>query len=265
MTVNLLSIDVEDWHHRLAYSKILRGRKFPGTALSGVKNFIKLLDKYQHKATFFVIGEILEEFPELAKIIIDHGHEIANHTYSHRLITDYNGREEFFEDLSKTSDLIYNITGLRPKGFRAPKWSLNEKMNWVIEYLISEGYAYDSSLYPSTGLSYGRVGAKLYPYKMSLENILEESPNSRFFQFPTMVYPLLNFNLPVKLRYFGFNFFKASILKLNYYNVPATLVFHSWEITDLNDEFDKYGDSKINLLRNFGIPFNSSFENFKFV
>jgi len=258
--INILSIDVEDWHHRLAYSKILGKKKFPGTAVLGVQNYIKILEKYNHKATFFIVGEILEDHPELASIIVNNGHEIANHTYSHKLITDYVNKVEFFEDLSRTSDLIYNITGLRPKGFRAPKWSLTKEMNWVVKYLIEQGYEYDSSLYPATGFNYGAKNAKMHPYKMHPENILGENPSSNFYEFPTMVYPFLNFKIPIKLRYFGSKYFNDSISKLNHYNVPATLVFHTWEITDLKNEFEKYGSTPINLLRNFRIPFNNLFE-----
>ena len=43
--INILSIDVEDWHHRLAYSKILGKKKFPGTAFLGVQNYIIIADR----------------------------------------------------------------------------------------------------------------------------------------------------------------------------------------------------------------------------
>ena len=95
---------------------------------------------------------------------------------------------------------------------------------------------------------------------MHSENILRENQNSNFYEFPTMVYPFHNFKIPIKLRYFGSKFFNDSISKLNYYNVPATLVFHTWEITDLKNDFEKYGRTSINFLRNFRIPFNNLFE-----
>lgn len=71
------------------------------------------------KATFFLIGEYAEENPELVKRIYDEGHIIGNHTYSHVNITRLSD-EEAAEELNKTDEVIYEITGEHIRYVRPP-------------------------------------------------------------------------------------------------------------------------------------------------
>lgn len=68
------------------------------------------LKKRNAKASFFVLGEHVEECPELIERMCEEGHLIGNHTYSHIQLTQSN-REQYKQELIKTSALIQNITG----------------------------------------------------------------------------------------------------------------------------------------------------------
>ena len=81
---------------------------------------LELFDRYGGKATFFLIGQnISEESAHVAKLAFDKGHEIENHSLSHRAFTELS-REEMCEETKKTDDLIEKITGRVPEFFRPP-------------------------------------------------------------------------------------------------------------------------------------------------
>ncbi|MGE5421732.1 MAG: polysaccharide deacetylase family protein [Ignavibacteriales bacterium] len=80
---------------------------------------LALLERYQKKATFFVIGQHVQENPKVLSIVSQNGHEIGNHGYSHRRL--YGKTKDFInDDLNKTAKLVAHITGTRPHMVRAP-------------------------------------------------------------------------------------------------------------------------------------------------
>ena len=253
---------MEHLHHRLAYSEecIKKNKKFPNSAFKSVQKIIWFLKKYNHTATFFVIGEILEEEPDLAKLIVESGNEIANHTYRHKELNFFKNKDEFEVDLRKTDSLIKKITGSTVVGFRAPKWSLKKDMGWVLELLKKLGYLYDASIYPSNGYGYGLKNSPIRPYNPSSSNILEHDNHSNFFEFPTLIFPLGSFRVPIKLRHFGRIIYSLAISRLNSCGIPATLTLHSWELSALDPDFLSLGSTGKNLLRNFRIPCMDSLE-----
>ncbi|MER2170254.1 MAG: polysaccharide deacetylase family protein [Psychrobacillus psychrodurans] len=95
---------------------------------------LDILLKHQAKATFFVVGEQAEKNPELISRQFNEGHEIANHTYTHPLKTTLNKLEE---ELIQTDDLIFSITGSRPKLFRPVEGQYTDQM---IEKVVEKGY-----------------------------------------------------------------------------------------------------------------------------
>ena len=86
---------------------------------------LNLLKSKDIKATFFVVGKNVEKFPHILRRIADEGHIIGNHSYLHKDITGLSS-QELSEDLKKTNELIYNITGKKNLLlFRPPFGKLN--------------------------------------------------------------------------------------------------------------------------------------------
>jgi peptidoglycan/xylan/chitin deacetylase (PgdA/CDA1 family) len=86
------------------------------------QNTLKILaslNKRGAKATFFVVGTQVRANPEIAKAIVDSGHEIGAHSYSHKRLTRL-GNYELEMDFGKTNKLIREATGVEPKTFRPP-------------------------------------------------------------------------------------------------------------------------------------------------
>jgi len=81
---------------------------------------LNLLEKYNQKATFFCIGKQIEKHPETAKLIVEQGHVIANHTYSHTNKMGFLSKKEVFNEIASTQNIIQQITGKIPNLFRPP-------------------------------------------------------------------------------------------------------------------------------------------------
>ena len=97
---------------------------------------LDLLDEYNAKATFFLVGIWVDKYPELVKAIAERGHEIGNHSDSHAhftQITDSKIRAE----MDSCSDKIEALTGVRPTLFRPPYGDYNSK---VVTIVRDEGY-----------------------------------------------------------------------------------------------------------------------------
>ena len=80
---------------------------------------LNVLDKYKARALFFILGSRVDKVPELLKEIIERGHKIGNHTYSHQRWNNFS-LKEYKEDIFKCQEKIFNITGERPEYFRPP-------------------------------------------------------------------------------------------------------------------------------------------------
>jgi peptidoglycan/xylan/chitin deacetylase (PgdA/CDA1 family) len=101
------------------------------------------------KATFFMLGKHVEEYPDVARRVVSEGHEIGNHTYDHHVLIYYT-MQELEDELNHADRVIKEVTGVEAKYFRPPKawltreekvkvgdmgyqvilWSLNSK-DWV--------------------------------------------------------------------------------------------------------------------------------------
>ncbi len=89
---------------------------------------IKILNKYDVKATFFLVGSLIEKNPELTKLLIDSGHELANHSYSHASLKKL-PNEKIKEEITSAQNILAKF-GVRSEWFRPPYLSLND---YVIE------------------------------------------------------------------------------------------------------------------------------------
>ena len=97
---------------------------------------LDILNEYDVKATFFVIGENAARYPEKLKRIASEGHEIGNHTYSHRHLSELS-RAEFLSELSRADTEIFTHTGIHPVLFRPPEGCCTKI---TVENAVSLGY-----------------------------------------------------------------------------------------------------------------------------
>ncbi|MEK3884837.1 polysaccharide deacetylase family protein [Paenibacillus sp. PL2-23] len=102
---------------------------------------LRILEQEGIKATFFVLGEHVEEYPEIAKRIVEEGHAIGNHTYNHKYEELYGSFGEFANQIIQTDNEIFKATGVRTTLMRAPGGSYRNMDQGYFEAMDAAGYS----------------------------------------------------------------------------------------------------------------------------
>lgn len=107
---------------------------------------LDVLKEYDVKATFFVVGKTDEQSVKAYQRIVEEGHTLAMHSYSHVYDEIYDSKENFVEDLKKLQEYLYQITGIWPRYYRFPGGSSNTvsktDMQELAAYLKENGITY---------------------------------------------------------------------------------------------------------------------------
>jgi peptidoglycan/xylan/chitin deacetylase (PgdA/CDA1 family) len=98
---------------------------------------LEIFAKAEGKATFFMIGEQMNDHPEIVKLVADQGHEIGNHTYSHPKLSELTP-EDCFSEIERTEQMIRELTGQAPAVFRPPYLDYNHD---TISVAQNKGYS----------------------------------------------------------------------------------------------------------------------------
>ncbi len=113
---------------------------------SNTGEILDILAEYDVKATFFVVGKEEEEYRPLYKRIVEEGHTLAMHSYSHKYNEIYQSKESYVEDLTRLQEFLYDITGVWCRYCRFPGGSSNTvssvDMHELIDYLEQQDMSY---------------------------------------------------------------------------------------------------------------------------
>ncbi len=113
---------------------------------TGTEEILAILRQYNVKATFFVVGKEDNYSMEMYKKIVEEGHTLGMHSYSHQYSTIYQSVEDFSKDIERLEALLKKATGEDVKLFRFPGGSSNLVSNIgmqeFIKYLNDEGITY---------------------------------------------------------------------------------------------------------------------------
>jgi polysaccharide deacetylase family protein (PEP-CTERM system associated) len=132
-----------------------------------------------HRATFFVVGELAENYPKLIRRVAESGFEVGSHSHTH-LRLDGDDRELCKSDIARSKAALEDITGRPVIGFRAPSWSAHRADDWLWDHLLDLGFRYDSSLFPFRTHRYGSMRNPVVPFRHP-SGLLEIPPSvSRF-------------------------------------------------------------------------------------
>lgn len=94
---------------------------------------LELLKKYNAKATFFCIGNKIDEHPEIFKKILEEGHQVGNHTYSHSPITGFFGTKKMETEINQCNLAAKSHAGIEMKLFRSPSGVTNPKIRKALK------------------------------------------------------------------------------------------------------------------------------------
>ncbi|MDA1007552.1 MAG: polysaccharide deacetylase family protein [Planctomycetota bacterium] len=149
--LHVLSFDIEDWFHIVDVPAI----DDPSTwdSLESLVNrrtdeILASLDRHTTKATFFMLGWIADRHPALVRRIANAGHELGSHSFWHRRVYLLD-EAEFRRDTMMSLDAIEAACGFRPRGYRAPSFSIVEGTEWAFDTLLDCGIEWDASLFPA--------------------------------------------------------------------------------------------------------------------
>ena len=187
----LLSFDFEDWH-QLVHRRLGRPDwDRPGPALERQAEAIfGLLDELGSKATFFVLGLTAERYPDLVREIAARGHDLACHGHAHERVSSQSS-DEFRRDVERCAELLEQLGGRRPNGYRAPAFSITRDTPWAYEVLCDLGFRYDSSQYDSPRIPRRIRPIPATPYRLELPSARE------IWEFPITVWRLRGRAVPI--------------------------------------------------------------------
>jgi polysaccharide deacetylase family protein (PEP-CTERM system associated) len=229
--MNLLGIDFEDWYHPQLVEPFVPQNKKNPTMFKGLDKILELLRKNDTKATFFVVGELLESNPEILDKILGAEHEIGFHTMKHTRLDSPNFKEKFKDEIKE----FEKLTSKKSIGFRAPTFSLNEKSSWIIDELVKNNYKYDSSIIPVKTNMYGIPEGQKSPYKITSSSLDKNDDNGRLMEFPLLVTKIFGKTIPAAggfyLRSLPLKIIKNAIKSYEEKEIPSSFYIHSWELT----------------------------------
>lgn len=226
---NALSVDIEDWFQVGAFETVISREQWDSLECRVERNtdaVLALFDDAGIKGTFFTLGWVAERYPALMRRIVEAGHEIASHGYSHDRVFTFTPAQ-FAADIERTRKLIEDTSGEKVTGYRAPSFSIDARTPWAHAILADQGYTYSSSVAPIKHDHYGWADAPRFAFK--------PVAGSDFLEIPVTTAVLG----PKRLAAGGGGFFRLlpyafsrwAIRQVNAEDArPAVIYFHPWEI-----------------------------------
>ena len=226
---NILTIDVEEYFHPTEVQRSIpmdEWPSLPSRVEASTEAVLELLDRHSARGTFFVLGWVAERHPALVRRIAQAGHEVACHSYAHRLVYSLTP-EEFRVDTMRGVDAIGNAQGYRPILYRAPSFSITKRSLWALQILVECGFQYDSSIFPVAHDRYGIIGFKRHAHVL-------QTPSGPIFEVPVATTQTLGRVVPVGgggyLRQLPYRYTAAGVRRINERErQPACIYVHPWE------------------------------------
>ncbi len=237
MTAHHFSIDVEEYFQVSAFEPHVARTdwgRFESRVAGEVGRLLELLDCYDARATFFVVGWVAQRHPTLIRTIAQAGHEIASHGWDHARVTDQTPRQ-FRESIRRTKGVLEDQAGAAVLGFRAPSFSIVPGREWALDILIEEGYTYDSSLFPVRRPGYGYPDGQPDPHWL-------ERPGGRLAEVPPATLRWCGMRLPAAggayFRVLPYGLVRAALRQCERRGRPGTFYIHSWELDATQPRLD---------------------------
>lgn len=227
--INAMTVDVEDYFQVSAFEPYIdraNWESLPRRVESNIDRILALFADADISATFFTLGWIAERHPAMVRRIVDAGHELASHGWSHIRVTQLD-RQAFRSDITRTKEVLEDVSGARVLGYRAPSYSINDSTLWALKELEECGYEYSSSIYPIRHDLYGMPNAPRFAFVPdSCDALLE---------IPITTVQLGGLRLPCGgggyFRLFPYRYSRWALARVNQgENESTVFYFHPWEL-----------------------------------
>ncbi len=227
---NCLSVDVEEYFHCEAFAAAVRPEQWPGferRAGPRLEQIAELLDRYESRATFFVLGWMVKHTGGLLRRLAAAGHEIGCHGYGHQHLARMTPRT-LAEDLQRAKGEIEDCIGRRVHGYRAPTFSVVARTAWALDVIAAAGFEYDASIFPIRHDRYGLPVAPVGPFWAVAPG------GARLLEFPPLTFNLWAARIPLGgggyMRLLPGAWLRAAVRRRVRRNRPVMLYVHPWEL-----------------------------------
>ena len=183
--LNILTFDIEEWYLEkvLHGGRAFRYKQFDDT----ISRVLDELDRLGIKGTFFCVGKLAIEFPEVIKKITSHSHEVGCHSNEHTWLNKMT-EEQLRQDTSEALKALEDVSGQKVTSYRAPAFSITPQNKWAVSALAACGIESDASIFPTsrdfggykgfpqdTPCNIEHNGAVLKEYPVSLTSVMGKS------------------------------------------------------------------------------------------
>lgn len=183
--MNILTFDIEEWYLEtiLHGGRAYRFKQFDDT----FKKVLDELDLHGIKATFFCVGKLAVDFPEVVREIAKRGHEVGCHSNLHTWLNKMT-EEQLKADTTDALKALEDVSGQKVVSYRAPAFSITEDNKWAVNVLAESGIENDASIFPTnrdfggykgfpqdTPCIISHEGVVLKEYPISLTTILSKT------------------------------------------------------------------------------------------
>jgi polysaccharide deacetylase family protein (PEP-CTERM system associated) len=189
-------------------------------------DLLALLDASGTRGTFFVLGCVAQDHPDMVRRVAAAGHEIASHGMSHIMVTEL-APEVMRAEVRDSKRLLEDLTQTRVEGYRAPSYTIEPRTRWALDVLLEEGYSYDSSVFPIRGRRYGYPDGPTAPARLATPRAsIAEFPLTTVGTGPLRVPVLAGSYLRLLPTWLSENLVRYRRLR----RLPVVINVHTWEI-----------------------------------
>jgi polysaccharide deacetylase family protein (PEP-CTERM system associated) len=226
---HVLTIALEDYYHGSPLKGLVdrsQWSRFERRLEVGTDRALALLEEAGISATFFVLGWVAEQMPELVQKVAAHGHEVASKGYFHKSIREMSP-PEFRDDLLRAQESIGAASGRAVIGYRVARRWFDPADLWALEILADSGYLYDSSVKP-VFRAYAREPWRRFAHQ-------HQTSSRTIWEYPPSSIGLFGFDMPIAggnyLRQLPPAFFRRAVARWDrLYEAPYVMYFHTWEL-----------------------------------
>jgi polysaccharide deacetylase family protein (PEP-CTERM system associated) len=259
--MNILSFDIEEWYVEKAFFGANEAKYAEYDRL--LDDIIRKLDEIKQKGTFFCVGKLAKDFPQVVQKIADAGHEVGCHSNTHQWLNKMS-YEEAFEDTHAAIDSLQQCIGRKVTSYRAPAFSIGNDNKWAFEVLAANGITCDASVFPATRDFGG------FPEFSKMEPAIVKYNGIEIHEFPIATAHVLGKEIAYSgggyFRFFPYWFvekeMKESIYSMTYFHLGDLLPVIGGVMTkeDYERYFKESGTLKARYLRylktNLGVKGN---------
>lgn len=219
------TVDVEDWYQGIPISKQMSVQSEPRLEKS-CHRLLDIIAEYGVRGTFFILGPVAQQYPDLIRRIADEGHELGCHGWSHDLIYEMTP-EQFREETQRATAVISNIAAQPVTAYRAAYFSITARSLWALDILAELGFQHDSSIFPVHNWRYGIPDFDLAPR-------IVKTASGSICEIPISVREVGKMRLPVTggayFRLYPYFVSRANMRAVSKKQRAVVFYLHPWEL-----------------------------------